>query len=208
VDGPSHGHGRDPRSAHPPRGHDKGTVVNRQAVGVFPADEADANALRARRMKEPFTEMEQIAVGRAFSPDGQAARDRGHDASVCRCRSERVPSRQQLAIRSRERYLRVRRVRTSKRLEIAGDLDSGRPAGFRVRHQVDAMRTPHALHTYIVIPLSAIGAPPQFTTATLSNQMLIHAFGIGLPSALFASWAEDRTGAGLSARPHAFREPA
>jgi hypothetical protein len=44
---------------------------------------------------------------------------------------------------------------------------------------------------YIVMPLSAIGASPQFTAATLSNQLLIHAFGIGLPSALFASWAED-----------------
>lgn len=38
----------------------------------------------------------------------------------------------------------------------------------------------------VVIPLSAIG-PQRFTAAPLVNGLLIHAFGIGLPTALIAA---------------------
>lgn len=39
----------------------------------------------------------------------------------------------------------------------------------------------------VVIPLSAIGAVPRFTTFGVVNGLLIHAFGIGVPTALVAS---------------------
>ena len=39
---------------------------------------------------------------------------------------------------------------------------------------------------YVVVPLSAIGPSPHATGAVLVNGLLIHAFGVGLPAALFA----------------------
>jgi hypothetical protein len=39
----------------------------------------------------------------------------------------------------------------------------------------------------VVIPLSAIGVVPPFTVFGTTNGLLIHAFGIGLPTALVAS---------------------
>ena len=44
-----------------------------------------------------------------------------------------------------------------------------------------------AVMNLVVLPLSAIGATPQFTTASLINGIAIHMFGVGLPSALAAS---------------------
>jgi hypothetical protein len=46
----------------------------------------------------------------------------------------------------------------------------------------------------VVLPLSAIGWP-RFSTASLVNGLLIHVFGVGLPSALFAARAEPIAGA-------------
>jgi hypothetical protein len=46
----------------------------------------------------------------------------------------------------------------------------------------------YALMNLVVIPLSAIG-PQRFTLAPFVNGILIHIFGIGIPSALFASAA-------------------
>jgi hypothetical protein len=39
---------------------------------------------------------------------------------------------------------------------------------------------------YVVVPLSAVGPSPHATGAVLVNGLLIHAFGVGLPAALFA----------------------
>jgi hypothetical protein len=39
----------------------------------------------------------------------------------------------------------------------------------------------------VVLPLSAIGRTAQFTPVSLANGLFIHAFGVGLPSALAAS---------------------
>ncbi len=39
----------------------------------------------------------------------------------------------------------------------------------------------------VVLPLSAIGAVPQFTAFGLTNGLLIHMLGVGLPAALVAS---------------------
>jgi hypothetical protein len=44
---------------------------------------------------------------------------------------------------------------------------------------------------FIVVPLSALG-PPHLTTPVVINGLLIHVFGIGLPSALSARAAERR----------------
>jgi hypothetical protein len=44
-----------------------------------------------------------------------------------------------------------------------------------------------------VLPLSAIGRVPHFSPVSLANGLLIHAFGIGLPSALLASRVPART---------------
>ena len=41
-----------------------------------------------------------------------------------------------------------------------------------------------AVMNLIVLPLSAIGRVPQFSGPSLANGLLIHAFGVGLPSAL------------------------
>ena len=43
-----------------------------------------------------------------------------------------------------------------------------------------------------VIPLSAIGVTPQFVFPRSVNDVLIHALGVGLPSALFAARSERR----------------
>lgn len=42
----------------------------------------------------------------------------------------------------------------------------------------------------VVIPLSAIGVTPQFVFPRSINDVLIHAFGVGLPSALCAARSE------------------
>ena len=39
---------------------------------------------------------------------------------------------------------------------------------------------------YVVVPMSAIGSGPHPGGAVLVNGLLIHAFGVGLPAALFA----------------------
>lgn len=39
---------------------------------------------------------------------------------------------------------------------------------------------------YVVVPMSAIGPGPHPTGVVLVNGLLIHAFGVGLPAALFA----------------------
>jgi hypothetical protein len=44
----------------------------------------------------------------------------------------------------------------------------------------------------VVIPLSAIGVAPSFTVFGTTNGLLIHAFGIGLPTALVASRVAPR----------------
>ena len=53
----------------------------------------------------------------------------------------------------------------------------------------------------VVIPLSAIGATAWPSRPVLVNGLLIHAFGVGLPSALFAAAAtpppDDRRPAGV-----------
>jgi hypothetical protein len=45
----------------------------------------------------------------------------------------------------------------------------------------------YAFMNNVVIPLSAIGSQPFPRLAPLLNGLLIHAFGIGIPSALFAA---------------------
>jgi hypothetical protein len=45
----------------------------------------------------------------------------------------------------------------------------------------------------VVIPLSAIGIVPPFTAFGTTNGLLIHAFGIGLPTALLASRVAPRS---------------
>jgi hypothetical protein len=44
-----------------------------------------------------------------------------------------------------------------------------------------------AVMNLVVLPLSAFGRVPQFSKLSLANGLLIHAFGVGLPSALVAS---------------------
>jgi len=44
---------------------------------------------------------------------------------------------------------------------------------------------------HLVIPLSAIGPTPWPALPVLANGLLIHAFGIGIPSALFAALSSD-----------------
>jgi len=44
----------------------------------------------------------------------------------------------------------------------------------------------------VVIPLSAIGAASWPVLPVLANGLLIHAFGIGIPSAIFATLASNR----------------
>jgi hypothetical protein len=44
----------------------------------------------------------------------------------------------------------------------------------------------------VVIPLSAIGGAPTFTVFGLTNGLLIHIFGVGLPAALLASRVPTR----------------
>jgi hypothetical protein len=44
----------------------------------------------------------------------------------------------------------------------------------------------------VVIPLSAIGVVPPFTVFGTTNGLLIHAFGIGLPTALVAARVTPR----------------
>jgi hypothetical protein len=44
----------------------------------------------------------------------------------------------------------------------------------------------------VVIPLSAIGAATWPALPVLANGLLIHAFGIGIPSALFAALASEK----------------
>jgi hypothetical protein len=39
----------------------------------------------------------------------------------------------------------------------------------------------------VIIPLSAIGAPPEFDPTGLANGLAIHVFGVGLPAALIAA---------------------
>jgi hypothetical protein len=52
---------------------------------------------------------------------------------------------------------------------------------------------------FVVIPLSVIGVI-RLSTFSIVNGLLIHIFGIGIPSALFASWMSDvRTGDPLPA---------
>ena len=49
----------------------------------------------------------------------------------------------------------------------------------------------YAVMNLVVVPLSAAGRP-SFAAPVLVNGLLIHALGIGLPSALFARAAADR----------------
>jgi hypothetical protein len=51
------------------------------------------------------------------------------------------------------------------------------------------------LMNLVVIPLSAIGAT-RFTTFGVVNGLLIHAIGVGLPSAIAAASVRDRAAAG------------
>jgi hypothetical protein len=44
-----------------------------------------------------------------------------------------------------------------------------------------------AVMNLVVIPMSAIGASPQFDTLGLVNGLAIHVFGVGLPAALVAA---------------------
>ena len=44
----------------------------------------------------------------------------------------------------------------------------------------------YAVMNLVVIPLSKIGGPSMPATPVLANGLLIHMFGVGLPSALFA----------------------
>jgi len=44
----------------------------------------------------------------------------------------------------------------------------------------------------VVIPLSAIGAASWPVLPVLANGLLIHAFGIGIPSAIFATLTSNR----------------
>ncbi len=44
----------------------------------------------------------------------------------------------------------------------------------------------------VVIPLSAIGTAVWPVLPVLANGLLIHAFGVGLPSAIFAALASER----------------
>ena len=49
----------------------------------------------------------------------------------------------------------------------------------------------YVVMNYVVIPMSAIGTRPTATPLVVHiNGLLIHAFGVGLPSALFARAAE------------------
>jgi hypothetical protein len=41
-----------------------------------------------------------------------------------------------------------------------------------------------AVMNLVVLPLSAIGHVPQFSPVSLTNGLLIHAFGVGLPTAV------------------------
>jgi hypothetical protein len=49
----------------------------------------------------------------------------------------------------------------------------------------------YAVMNLVVLPLSAAGRP-SFVLPVVVNGLLIHAFGVGLPSALFARGAVDR----------------
>jgi hypothetical protein len=66
----------------------------------------------------------------------------------------------------------------------------------------------------VVIPLSAIGATPHFTIFATTNGLLIHAFGVGLPTALIAAHVTPRRppqreeDARASWRPRAAEAPA
>jgi hypothetical protein len=51
----------------------------------------------------------------------------------------------------------------------------------------------------VVIPLSAIGGPQPFVLGPFVNGLLIHVFGIGIPSALVAAATRPRAMAGLTA---------
>jgi hypothetical protein len=46
-----------------------------------------------------------------------------------------------------------------------------------------------AVMNLVVLPLSAIGHVPRFSRLSLANGLLIHAFGVGLPSALVSARA-------------------
>jgi len=50
----------------------------------------------------------------------------------------------------------------------------------------------YAVMNLVVLPLSAAGRP-SFVLPVVVNGLLIHAFGVGLPSALFARAAVDRS---------------
>ena len=50
----------------------------------------------------------------------------------------------------------------------------------------------YGVMTYIVVPLSAAGGGAHPAGAVLVNGLLIHAFGVGLPAALFARGAYGR----------------
>lgn len=50
-----------------------------------------------------------------------------------------------------------------------------------------------AVMHYVVIPLSAIGPLGTIPLDSLLNQLAIHAFGIGVPSALAARWYDRRS---------------
>jgi hypothetical protein len=42
---------------------------------------------------------------------------------------------------------------------------------------------------FVVLPLSAVPPRVSLPPAVLINGLLIHAFGVGLPAALFSRWA-------------------
>jgi hypothetical protein len=49
----------------------------------------------------------------------------------------------------------------------------------------------YAVMSLVVLPLSKIGGPSMPATPVLANGLLIHMFGVGLPSALFARAARS-----------------
>jgi hypothetical protein len=53
----------------------------------------------------------------------------------------------------------------------------------------------YVVMNYVVIPLSAAARGP-FVLPVFINGVLIHAFGVGLPSAIFARWARPRAEGG------------
>jgi hypothetical protein len=69
------------------------------------------------------------------------------------------------------------------------DLFPRQPQDRRLRRRPAVCGILYGLMTFavmnlVVLPLSAIGHVPQFSPVSLTNGLLIHAFGVGLPTAV------------------------